>query len=124
MKNDPAKGKNATGRRALEELRISMDHLRTAGELFASSLQEGANAVLTRSRLRVLLDGWARNRRTQGGLRRRVGRLLQLPVAGAGALERSIQRLPVAGRHEVADLARRIARLEERLERLGKERVA
>jgi hypothetical protein len=101
-------------RRRVEELRMVRRRVQTAGESLASTLWEGASDLLTRSRLPAL--GVA-------DVRRRVERLLAGP---ARSVETLVKRVSPPSRDDVAAIAERLARVEERLGALERksERVA
>ena len=123
-------------RLSLKDVRASVKRMQTEGERLVTRLRRDARAFATRSRRETVSNLLSDARRLQVDLRKRAEKaigeleatrtriLATLEDRVSTVVETFVKTLNVATHRELADLRKRVAEIERRLDALSKERAA
>jgi polyhydroxyalkanoate synthesis regulator phasin len=123
-------------RLSLKDVRASVKRMQTEGERLVTRLRRDARAFATRSRRETVSNLLSDARKLQVDLRKRAERAIEeleatrtrilatLEDRVSTVVEAFVKTLNVATRRELADLRKRVAEIERRLDALSKERAA
>src|SRR5207247_10908686 len=123
-------------RLSLKDVRASVKRMQTEGERLVTRLRRDARAFATRSRRETVSNLLSDARRLQVDLRKRAEKAIEeleatrtrilatLEDRVSTVVETFVKTLNVATHRELADLRKRVAEIERRLDALSKERAA
>jgi len=123
-------------RLSLKDVRASVKRMQTEGERLVTRLRRDARAFATRSRRETVSNLLSDARKLQVDLRKRAEKaigeleatrtriLATLEDRVSTVVETFVKTLNVATHRELADLRKRVAEIERRLDALSKERAA
>ena len=121
---------------SLKDVRASVKRMQTEGERLVTRLRRDARAFATRSRRETVSNLLSDARRLQVDLRKRAEKAIEeleatrtrilatLEDRVSTVVETFVKTLNVATHRELADLRKRVAEIERRLDALSKERAA